>query len=82
MFREIAFWQVEVFPATVENPAATPGMNARDSGIWLGLVWLLVNWGFDIIAIVPFAGMTRTRYFAEIGLRYLGFRTSQSRRLA
>jgi len=40
--------------------------------ILVGLVWLLVNWGLDYIALLPFSKMPLDRYFLEIGLRYIG----------
>jgi uncharacterized membrane protein YpjA len=40
-------------------------------GIWLGLVWLVLNWLLDLIALLPLSKMPYAQYFKEIGLRYL-----------
>ncbi len=40
-------------------------------GIILGIVWMVVNWSMGFAALLPFAGMTVSRYFLEIGLRYV-----------
>ena len=37
----------------------------------LGSVWLIINWVFDIIILIPMSKMTYQIYFSEIGLRYL-----------
>ncbi len=43
--------------------------------LWEGLitsaVWILVNWGLDFVALLPFSGHSIPRYFIEIGARYL-----------
>jgi len=41
-------------------------------GVLLGLVWLLLSWGLDFVALLPFSQMAVGRYFLEIGLRYVG----------
>jgi hypothetical protein len=41
-------------------------------GVLLGLVWLLLSWGLDFVALLPFSQVTLGRYFLEIGLRYVG----------
>ena len=35
-------------------------------------MWLLLSWGLDFVALLPFSQMTLGRYFLEIGLRYVG----------
>jgi len=40
-------------------------------GSTLALVWIVVNWLLDVVALLPFTDLTVTRYFLEIGLRYL-----------
>lgn len=40
-------------------------------GIILGLVWITLNWLLDYVMLIPFAKLTISRYFMEIGLRYL-----------
>ena len=40
-------------------------------GIMVGLIWLAINWIFDLIVLVPMAQMGIWIYFSQIGLRYL-----------
>jgi uncharacterized membrane protein YpjA len=40
-------------------------------GIVLAVVWIVVNWLLDVVALLPFTELTLPRYFLEIGLRYL-----------
>ncbi len=40
-------------------------------GILTGIVWLAINWGLDLIILVPMAKLSLYDYFAQIGLRYL-----------
>ncbi len=40
-------------------------------GIVLALVWIVLNWLLDFIALLPFTQQPLDRYFIEIGLRYL-----------
>ena len=40
-------------------------------GMLVAIVWIVLNWVLDIIALLPFTKQTLTRYFIEIGLRYL-----------
>lgn len=40
-------------------------------GVLLGGSWLAINWGLDIIILLPLSGMDPATYFAQIGLRYL-----------
>lgn len=40
-------------------------------GIWLGIVWVVLNWLLDFIALLPLTKMPYLQYFKEIGLRYL-----------
>lgn len=40
-------------------------------GLRLAAVWILVGWLMDFVALLPFAELTLSRYFIEIGLRYL-----------
>ncbi|MFC1598651.1 hypothetical protein ACFL2U_01395 [Patescibacteria group bacterium] len=41
------------------------------AGLIIGLVWLLINWGLDLLILLPMADMPIGQYFTEIGLRYL-----------
>ena len=42
------------------------------NGIILGLIWLVVNWTFDLIMVgAGFFPLSISQYFTEIGLRYL-----------
>lgn len=40
-------------------------------GLLLASVWIVLNWPLDFAVLLPFTVQTLTRYFAEIGLRYL-----------
>ncbi len=41
-------------------------------GIILGIVWLIINWAIDLIMVFEgFFPMTVSKYFTDIGLRYL-----------
>jgi len=40
-------------------------------GIWLGVVWVILNWLLDFVALLPLSKMPYLQYFKEIGLRYL-----------
>lgn len=40
-------------------------------GVITSVVWMLVNWGLDFVALLPFTGHTVPRYFIEIGALYL-----------
>ena len=39
--------------------------------IAIGCLWLAINWGFDVVALLPMSGMAITTWFTDIGLRYL-----------
>jgi hypothetical protein len=41
------------------------------SGIVIGLYWLVLNWGLDIVVLLPMSGTSLTDYFYDIGIRYL-----------
>ena len=41
------------------------------TGCVVGITWLVINWGLDLLILVPMAKMSLPAYFAEIGLRYL-----------
>jgi len=45
--------------------------NYIKAGIIVGLAWLLINWGLDLIFLLPMSQMPVGQYFTEIGLRYL-----------
>jgi uncharacterized membrane protein YpjA len=47
-----------------------PHPDARE-GFILGAVWMVENWLLDFVGVVPFTHTTLTRYFMEIGLRYM-----------
>lgn len=40
-------------------------------GVITSVVWMFVNWGLDLVALLPFSGHSIPRYFIEIGARYL-----------
>lgn len=40
-------------------------------GITVATIWIAVNWLMDFVALLPFTDLSVTRYFLEIGLRYL-----------
>jgi len=40
-------------------------------GILLAVVWIVVNWLLDFVALLPFTKQSVPRYFMEIGLRYI-----------
>ncbi len=42
----------------------------KDS-IVTGVVWLVLNWLLDFVALLPLSKMPYLQYFREIGLRYL-----------
>jgi len=41
-------------------------------GIVTATTWIIVNWGLDVIALLPFTHQTLPQYFMEIGIEYLG----------
>jgi hypothetical protein len=41
------------------------------TGLVVGLVWLLMNWGLDLVTLVMLMKMDVVTYFTQIGLRYL-----------
>lgn len=45
--------------------------NYLNEGITLGIVWIIVNWLLDFVALLPLSKMPYGQYFKEIGLRYL-----------
>lgn len=40
-------------------------------GLITSAVWIVMNWVLDFVALLPFTGHTISRYFIEIGARYL-----------
>lgn len=40
-------------------------------GVQIGTIWLIVNWGLDLVVLVPMNGMSLPEYFSRIGLGYL-----------
>lgn len=40
-------------------------------GIILGIAWLIINLGLDLLILLPMSGMGIGDYFIQIGLRYL-----------
>ncbi len=40
-------------------------------GLITSIVWMVVNWGLDMVALLPFTGHTIPRYAIEIGALYL-----------
>ena len=45
--------------------------NYLREGLFIGLIWLAINWILDFIVLVPMAKMDIGTYFAQIGLKYL-----------
>jgi hypothetical protein len=45
--------------------------NYLHEGILVGLTWLVLNLGLDLLVLVPMSGMSVGNYFAQIGLGYL-----------
>jgi uncharacterized membrane protein YpjA len=43
----------------------------RQEGLVVGVLWLAINVGLDLITVVPLSKMSIYEYFSEIGLRYL-----------
>lgn len=39
--------------------------------LWVGIIWLGVNWIFDIFILLPVAKLSFDNYYQQIGLRYL-----------
>ena len=40
-------------------------------GVYVGSLWLVMNWVLDFATLVPMNDMAVSTYFTEIGLRYL-----------
>jgi uncharacterized membrane protein YpjA len=40
-------------------------------GLVVAGTWIALNWFLDFVALLPFSGQTVSRYFIEIGFRYL-----------
>lgn len=40
--------------------------------IQTAVVWMVVNWLLDYVALLPFTGETLSQYFMHIGIEYLG----------
>lgn len=40
-------------------------------GIVVGIVWLAINLGLDLLILLPMSGMSIADYFTQIGLRYI-----------
>lgn len=40
-------------------------------GLITSAVWIVLNWVLDFVALLPFSGHSVSRYFIEIGARYL-----------
>ncbi len=45
--------------------------NHLREGVYVGLLWLVMNWALDFATLVPMNDMAASAYFSEIGLRYL-----------
>ncbi len=41
------------------------------TGLTIGIFWLAINWGLDVVILIPLSGMGMAEYFYDIGLRYL-----------
>jgi hypothetical protein len=40
-------------------------------GLGIGVLWLAINWGLDLLILLPLSGMSAANHAEEIGLRYL-----------
>ncbi|MEM7676215.1 MAG: hypothetical protein AAF449_09455, partial [Myxococcota bacterium] len=40
-------------------------------GLFVSIVWLVMNWGLDVLVVVPLTGVDLGVYFTETGLRYV-----------
>jgi hypothetical protein len=45
--------------------------NYQTTGYISGFTWLVINWGLDLLILVPMSGLDLPSYVAQIGLRYL-----------
>ena len=45
--------------------------NHLREGVYVGVLWLVLNWALDFATLVPMNDMAMGAYFSEIGLRYL-----------
>lgn len=45
--------------------------NYLREGIFVGIIWFLINIFLDLIILIPMSKMALADYFAQIGLRYL-----------
>lgn len=45
--------------------------NYLKESVFLGLIWLLINWFLDFTILLPMSSMTLQEYMMQIGLRYL-----------
>lgn len=41
------------------------------TGLIIGFIWLIINWGLDYLILLPLSGMGITDYLNQIGVRYL-----------
>jgi len=39
--------------------------------VLLATTWAVLNWAFDLVALLPFTHQTLPQYFLEIGIEYL-----------
>ncbi|PWR72722.1 hypothetical protein [Methanospirillum lacunae] len=46
-------------------------MEYQTAGYVTGVAWLLINWGLDIVILIPLSGLDFISYTFQIGLRYL-----------
>lgn len=40
------------------------------TGLYLGAVWMVLNWALDALILLPLSGMTMAGYVMSVGLRY------------
>ena len=45
--------------------------NYMKEGLMIGIVWMVIGWILDYVALLPFTGQTFAAYFAAIGLGYI-----------
>ncbi|MFH1364622.1 MAG: hypothetical protein ABIH52_03105 [Candidatus Aenigmatarchaeota archaeon] len=45
--------------------------NYMKEGLMIGIVWMVIGWILDYVALLPFMGVTFEAYFASIGLTYV-----------
>ncbi len=58
-----AFWMLRWFARVDRSPIL--------AGLVVGGTWLAINWGLDLLVLLPLSGETPTEWFCNTGLGYL-----------